>query len=116
MERTQGEGKKMSLIKKLAAGSALVLMTGCVTTPFEGNVNGAEVLLIHDTFIDQYTLKITGSPCNYILHSTSNGKVYDWKRSCKCSENNACTISAEDIKGPQETFDEYIHLIKEPIK
>ncbi len=124
----------MSLIKKLIAGSALALATGC---PAPDELFGDTVFRSQDldgAGVELYRFKketvctgsgcartcITGptykmvvseekSGCLYILKATPEGKVFDSEKRCD-------KTTPDKIKNSQEVFDSYLALIKEPLK
>lgn len=129
MERTKGEGKKMSIVKKLIAGSALVLIAGCYNTTFEGKIGDENVKLessAHLVYPESTTLTIKHSSnleksetgfityCDYTL--PANAK----KVSCvtKICGNSLFldTCDPEYLGNAQEIYDKYISKIKEEIK
>lgn len=118
----------MSLARKLIAGSALALITGCSDTIFESkDLEGAKVTLERGKNENGYVCTYAGNSrtcinivsytmtvsekggCKYTLEANTEGAVYYSKKECD-------KAAPDKIKKPQEVFDHYIALIKEPLR
>ncbi len=103
----------MSLIKKLIAGSALVV-AGCYDTVFEGALGkeGVKLVLGYAREDENYNyLTVTGREgCDYQIN-TKNNKVYFLRK--QCGDNKLETKNPELFGNAQELYDSYMQKIKE---
>lgn len=118
MERNKGEGKKMSLLKKLIAGSALILTAGCDlgTIGSHINVNGAKAKLTHGFYFtlprnSYLRLTVEENNCQYDIKTLHIRNKDNMLLSAKvdCTQNQDGKMP--QMRSPQEVFDQYYNLI-----